>query len=108
MTCPSLEQLQQFLDGGLESADAAEVDRHLDSCVICQQRLDRLTQPSAPEAPSPNKPHSHSDPMPPHLRRNIVQQILAEPKLVGKPRHQENEKKQTDPEGTLPQGNRRR
>ncbi len=46
MNCPNAEQLKCWLDDDLDSADRAEISRHVSECAECQQRLEALTNPS--------------------------------------------------------------
>jgi eukaryotic-like serine/threonine-protein kinase len=41
--CPSSAELGQWLADGLARADAAAVEAHVETCVTCQQALERLT-----------------------------------------------------------------
>jgi serine/threonine-protein kinase len=42
-TCPSPTKLGQWLTDGLASADADWVEAHVETCVACQEALERLT-----------------------------------------------------------------
>ena len=42
MSCPSGEQLREFLDERLEDALRDTIERHTESCAVCQQRLAEL------------------------------------------------------------------
>src|SRR5262249_50248191 len=41
--CPSSAELGQWLADGLAGADAEGVEAHVETCVTCQQALERLT-----------------------------------------------------------------
>src|SRR5262245_27000120 len=41
--CPSSEELGQWLADGLAGAEGADVEAHVETCVTCQQALERLT-----------------------------------------------------------------
>ncbi|MBC7818444.1 MAG: protein kinase, partial [Planctomycetaceae bacterium] len=47
MNCPNTEQLECLLDDELDSADRAEISRHVADCTECQRRLDALTNPAS-------------------------------------------------------------
>jgi anti-sigma factor RsiW len=54
MTCQELdERLDEFVDGELPAAAAAEVETHLASCALCQERERRLRQVLAHAASLP-------------------------------------------------------
>jgi hypothetical protein len=42
--CPSSAELGQWLADGLAGAEAADVEVHVETCVTCQQTLERLTR----------------------------------------------------------------
>jgi serine/threonine protein kinase/Flp pilus assembly protein TadD len=41
--CPPVEQLQRLLAGQLDDAERSVLDPHLEACIPCQDRLDRLS-----------------------------------------------------------------
>lgn len=43
MTCPTREQLKNWIDGALAEADGAGIARHVDECATCQSMLDGLS-----------------------------------------------------------------
>src|SRR5262245_44433210 len=43
MNCPSGEQLQGFLDEGLEDALRDSIEKHAENCAACQERLAELS-----------------------------------------------------------------
>jgi hypothetical protein len=45
--CPSFAELGQCLADGLAGADAEGVEAHVETCVSCQQALERLTDDDA-------------------------------------------------------------
>ena len=47
MNCPNAEQLERLLDDELDSADRADISRHVAECAECQRRLDALTKPES-------------------------------------------------------------
>jgi serine/threonine protein kinase len=42
-SCPPTDDLRQLLDDGATDADQAELTSHLDKCVVCRRRLEKLT-----------------------------------------------------------------
>ena len=42
--CPALEQLEQWLADRLAGPEAEAVDAHVETCAVCQQALERLTE----------------------------------------------------------------
>jgi serine/threonine protein kinase/Flp pilus assembly protein TadD len=42
--CPPVEQFQRLLAGQLEAAERSVLDSHLEACLLCQDRLDRLSR----------------------------------------------------------------
>jgi tRNA A-37 threonylcarbamoyl transferase component Bud32/Tfp pilus assembly protein PilF len=42
--CPSLDLLRQFLEEQISPADQTVVELHVETCLACQDRLERLTQ----------------------------------------------------------------
>lgn len=64
MTCPSKEQLSQWIDGSLYDSDNAELKQHLSTCSICRDEvnelvwLDRLGREAVREIQV--DPHHHS------------------------------------------------
>src|SRR5262245_23064578 len=42
-TCPTRESLEQLIDDGLADADRLTVEMHVQSCGVCQETLEQIT-----------------------------------------------------------------
>src|SRR5262249_19630010 len=53
MNCPSLTQLESLLRARLSASEEKAVEAHVETCVLCQQALERLTtaRQSSPVVP---------------------------------------------------------
>src|SRR5262245_52404463 len=61
MSCPSGEQLREFLDERLEDALRDSVEKHVDCCTGCQQRLAELSGASFVVPVRPKPEHQPDD-----------------------------------------------
>jgi len=72
--CPSAEELERLLSEELGDAERTSVEVHIETCVDCQQHLERLVTPTAPWT----RQHSvHSTPAPtgPVLDQDFVNRL---------------------------------
>jgi len=96
-SCPSSVELQQFLDGTLDTESCVRVDRHIESCLSCQKSLDVFTKDDVPDRRDPDGPQTAA-PMPQHLRGDIVKRILDEPNITPKPSGSGSKRRKKDSE----------
>jgi hypothetical protein len=60
--CPSPEDLERLVGDELGDADLTAVEAHIETCAVCQDRLERLAAPTAPLSRPPSVPPPAPEP----------------------------------------------
>lgn len=90
--CPNDGFLLQFLDGELNAGDDARVLAHVEDCVPCQDRLERLTagRPATGDEPPIETVQTDSDPTADLLPTEIVERDVGHSGTSGEVRERES------------------
>src|SRR5262245_62482594 len=71
MTCPSGEQLREYLDERLDNVERDAIERHTETCANCQQRLGELSGATFPVRGRQKREHEPNEDFLRRLKQGI-------------------------------------